>query len=216
MKYLSIVLAFALVLMTGCAIQPSDQAYVSSAESEAACMQSYSIMAQNCSNSGEAGLCTYMVAEKAASCRRSAPTPQMHPGWEMALRTINTVATLAIPAHYGVQNTKALADLTTGVVGTIANMDRSYTDNSVSIGGDQISGAQDNTDSSIGGDYIGGNQHVGDQYADSCVGDSCLNASPVDSSDHSDSSDNSDNSDNSNNSDNRQYAEEEPEPVAVE
>lgn len=189
MRKLYLLLIFCLAL-SGCATAPDYEQWRMAAVEQ---QKTAAVAASHC----KTDLCVYLVMEKAGQHTIRPPVQQVHPGWELALKTLNTVATLGIPAYFSVENTRALADLTTGVVGTIAGMDRSYsyTDQSTSIGGDQIGRDQDNRDSSIGRDSIGGDQHLGDQYADSCVGDSCLNRSPVDvdQSDHSDQSDRSDN-----------------------
>lgn len=208
MKYLTVVLAVALALMAGCASQPDyEQWRIAAVEQQ----KTAATAAASC----KTDLCVYLVMEKAGEHALRVPRQQIHPGWEYAFRSLELVATLGLPAYFNRENSKVWAGMATGLADSFGNMDRSYTDNSVSIGRDQIGGNQDRSDSSIGRDNIGGDQHVGDQYADSCVGDACLNASPADYSDRS-QTDNSDNSDSSDNSDNRYWEAAEPEVVQVE
>lgn len=126
-----------------------------------------------------------MVAQEAGN---TTPMPRQrhHPAWNIVDRALG----LAIPAYFGWRDTDTLVGGITGVADTIAGMDRRYTDNSVSVGGDQI-GRDRIDDRSVGGD-----QRVGDDIDGSCIGDECRNTSPgpIDESDHSDNSDNSDNS----------------------
>ena len=150
----------------------------------------------------ESDLCRVMVAQEQGR-NQYRPAPQgHHPAWSILDRTL----AIAVPAYFGARQVRDLVGLTGDVAGVIAGMDRS--DNSITIGGDQIGGdrVDDQSvavggdqiggdrvdDQSVGGDQIGGDNRVGDDIS-GCVGDECRVTSPgpIDESDNSDNSDNS-------------------------
>ncbi|WP_339617191.1 hypothetical protein [uncultured Gilvimarinus sp.] len=184
-------------VLAGCASSPDQNQYDSWARAVEA-QHNYAVQAAaGC----QTDLCRYVVTQEVAGNTIRAPQKQVSPGWQV----LDRVLSIGLPAYFGVRQSEVWAGALTGVTQSFAGMDGSYTNNSVSVGGDQIGGSRvDDKSVVVGRDQVGGDQWHGDRYNDSCVGDACRNRSPVDNSSWADNSDGSttDNSNNSDNSDN--------------
>lgn len=189
----AILLIVLALFVTGCATGPSQDAVDQHNQMLAAHYQMGAAAVQHC----KTDLCVKVVIDGMAQSAPRVPQKQYHPAWQLLDRTLS----LALPIYGSYLQGRQWADAMVGVVNTVGGMDRSFTDNSVNVGRDQIGGDRvidnsDNSDSStsVGGDYAGR-----DMYSESCIGDDCRYGSPgpIDQSE----TDNS-NTDNSNNSDN--------------
>ncbi|WP_339898283.1 hypothetical protein [uncultured Gilvimarinus sp.] len=189
--------------MVGCASNQPDDRWLQWAAAEQARQARLSAQAASC----ETDLCRVMVAQEGNKVSTPQPRNDYHPAWGLLDKTLS----MALPIYGTYLVGEQWSDALVGVTGAVTSMDRSYIDNSLSVGGDQIGGDRVNdhstyagrdlisgrqvNDSStnIGGDSVGGDQWHGDRYADSCLGASCANYSPgpVDNSDSSNNSDNS-------------------------
>lgn len=193
-----IVMVLTLMLaLCACASNKPDDRWLQWAAAEQARQDRLSVQAASC----ETDLCRVMVAQEGNKVTTPQPRNDYHPAWGLLDKTLS----MALPIYGSYMVGQQWSDALVGVTGAVTGMERSYIDNSVGgdqIGGDRIndsssyagrdliSGRQTNDSSTqIGGDNVGGDQWHGDRYVDSCLGDSCANASPgpVDNSDSSDS-----------------------------
>src|SRR5690554_3641308 len=176
----TILLIVLALFVTGCASGPSQDAVDQHNQMLAAHYQMGAAAVQHC----KTDLCVKVVIDGMAQSAPRAPQKQYHPAWQVLDRTLS----IAVPMYGSYLQGRQWSDAMVGVVQTVGSMDRSYTDNSLSVGGDQIGGDRsiDNSDSSTntGGDYSGR-----DIYRESCVGDECRNTSSgpydIDESDNS-------------------------------
>lgn len=174
-----IVTMLCLLALAGCATPVDYESWAKAVESQ---QQFATQAAAGC----QTDLCRYVVVQEATAKTIRAPQPQVHPGWQ----TLDRVLSMGLPMYFGYKQSEVWAGALTGAMDTVSSMDRSYTNNSVNIGRDQIAGTQDNSSWADNSDRSNRSDNSRHNY---------------DYSDNSSWADNSDHSDNSNNSDNRDY-----------
>lgn len=161
-----------LLVLAGCATTPDNAEWIQLEHSRQARLD---IVAAQC----QTDLCLVMVAQESSRSVIRPPQQQHHPAWQIVDRAL----AIGVPAYFGSRQIRDLAGMTTDIADVIAGIDRS--DNSVSIGGDQIGGDRID-DRSTGRDRVGGDWRQGDDIRDSCVGPDCRSNAPgpIDNSDN--------------------------------
>lgn len=185
----------ALIMVSGCTTT-SDAQWEAWSKVEVARQERVIAQMQAC---GDNGACVVAAGYSSQGDGYRMPQNTAHPIWN----TVDRVLSIAAPGYFQYKQAGVWAGAMDGVVSSMSQMDRSYTNNSVNVGGDQFGSYEyDDRSDNSSNNYstnIGGNSVGGSTYDGSCIGDECNNYSPYPDHSTTDNS-NTDNSDNRDNS----------------